>query len=516
MLTKDAFPRSELNFISVFNKIFLIVFSLFIFMTLSFGRAFSIAHVGSLYVTEIILFLSFLFFLMNLKSAFKIPPTFLFCLGAYFALGSIHLTVNLLRLEINSLRGVVFFGYIFFLFSAYLMLPDENRMKKFLIIVILSNIIGLILTRFCIYRQYPLFPELIIWWGQIKAINFVLYYGITFAFMFPFLDYIKNKTVKLLIIILCALNCYMLAIWGVRTSWVALIVLIVFLILVLKNRFFNIVLGVALAIILSSAIFASTIDKDVFKEKAFLPKLTSLLAFTKHGTLKKQELPTINTVRPVNIPREEGTIPQAEGGFRQRINLNGAITPGMEAPEQIESAEESALLVDNKNVQKTRMFDHVSYFSNIQWRLIIWKQAIKETLNSPILGKGFKLIIKPLFTKQDPNNIVGPNLAVTPIHNHIIAVFYKTGIIGLGLFLFLNIYSLFYGLAYLKECKSKFIRCFLIGTLGSLVYWNIVALFFDIIDSPPTSVFLWIIMGLIFACVAADKKNAIDAKNEKV
>jgi hypothetical protein len=32
------------------------------------------------------------------------------------------------------------------------------------------------------------------------------------------------------------------------------------------------------------------------------------------------------------------------------------------------------------------------------------------------------------------------------------------------------------------------------------------ALFIDLIDSPPTSIFLWIIMGLIFASIEIDKQ----------
>ena len=33
------------------------------------------------------------------------------------------------------------------------------------------------------------------------------------------------------------------------------------------------------------------------------------------------------------------------------------------------------------------------------------------------------------------------------------------------------------------------------------------ALFFDVIDSPPTSIFLWIIMGAIFAAIEVDKNS---------
>ena len=41
------------------------------------------------------------------------------------------------------------------------------------------------------------------------------------------------------------------------------------------------------------------------------------------------------------------------------------------------------------------------------------------------------------------------------------------------------------------------------------------ALFFDVIDSPPTTVILWIIIGLIFACIEVDKERIIEEAGEK-
>ena len=57
-----------------------------------------------------------------------------------------------------------------------------------------------------------------------------------------------------------------------------------------------------------------------------------------------------------------------------------------------------------------------------------------------------------------------------------------------------------------NNAKDGFLRCFLIGALGAFIFWHTEAFFFDAIDSPPTSIFLWIIMGMIFVVVEADKK----------
>jgi len=56
-------------------------------------------------------------------------------------------------------------------------------------------------------------------------------------------------------------------------------------------------------------------------------------------------------------------------------------------------------------------------------------------------------------------------------------------------------------------CKTDFARHLLIGSLGAFVFWHTAALLFDIINSPPTSVFLWIIIGFIFSIIEVDKRN---------
>lgn len=73
--------------------------------------------------------------------------------------------------------------------------------------------------------------------------------------------------------------------------------------------------------------------------------------------------------------------------------------------------------------------------------------------------------------------------------------------------MFINGYIFIHGLRYVKKCKTDFSRCFLIGSLGAFVFWHTVALFFDIINSSPTSIFLWIIIGFIFNAIEVDKKN---------
>jgi len=150
-------------------------------------------------------------------------------------------------------------------------------------------------------------------------------------------------------------------------------------------------------------------------------------------------------------------------------------------------------------------------WDNLRFRLNIWKTAFKFGLESPLLGKGYG--IYPVYLNWDNTPIerrqgIYVNSGIIPTHNHLIAIFYKMGLLGLCLFLFINISVFIYSLSYLKTCKHMLSKVFLIGGLGGIIFWNTMALFFDVIDSPPTSIFLWILIGMLLASVEADKKVA--------
>ena len=148
--------------------------------------------------------------------------------------------------------------------------------------------------------------------------------------------------------------------------------------------------------------------------------------------------------------------------------------------------------------------------ANIKWRLDIWKQTIDEIREYPVFGWGYGTQIDYLIWKQRLSwlKAIGANTGIVPPHNHLLAVTYKMGLVGLALFLFINIRVFFYGLFYLKKCQSDFNRRFLIASLAGFVHWHGMAFFFDILESPPTGIFLWILMGAILAVIYADRRCA--------
>lgn len=147
--------------------------------------------------------------------------------------------------------------------------------------------------------------------------------------------------------------------------------------------------------------------------------------------------------------------------------------------------------------------------ANIIWRFNIWRQSIDRIIKHPFLGWGYGA--QANFVLWDsPAPIVssiGPDSGIVPSHNHILAITFKMGLSGLILFLFINFKIFFYGLSYIKKCKLELNRRFLIATLSGLVYWHSMALFFDVIESPPTSIFLWVLLGLVLCVVNLDKSK---------
>jgi O-antigen ligase len=102
---------------------------------------------------------------------------------------------------------------------------------------------------------------------------------------------------------------------------------------------------------------------------------------------------------------------------------------------------------------------------------------------------------------------------VIPPHNQLLAIFYKMGIVGLAFFIVINLWVFLVGVGYIKTCRDPFNRRFLIAVLAGFVYWHGMAFFFDVLESPPTGIFLWILLGCIMGIVHIDKNG--DPRNTR-
>ena len=132
------------DFISYIIKKYLQVvqtaFFLFLFGTLSFGRAFSVLHINMslfpIFITEIFLFVASLLIITNFESILKLPKKFLVSLFVYLLFGCFHLFLGILNKNLFALRDIVLCGYILFLLLTFIIFSQKNKLKIFLFVLI--------------------------------------------------------------------------------------------------------------------------------------------------------------------------------------------------------------------------------------------------------------------------------------------------------------------------------------------------------------------------------------------
>lgn len=464
-----------------FKKNAVIIYLVFLFCVFSFGRAFSVMHLGPVYITEICLLLMIFLLADKFMAIFKLPNIFMLFSICFSILLFLHTVMAFLRCDMLVLRDTAVFSYILFLPITFILFSQKKRLKIFLWVLLAANVLGLVLGRILLYRSYniPAWMEFI---TQAKAFNYLLYYGISLSFYVSFFDLIikQKKRTIFFITFLCIFNIYMLIFWGLRTAWIALFVLFLFALYALKWR--NIIkhlpLFVCFFLVFSIISLALNDSKDV-KAGIVDSKMPSMFFLFK-------------TLLNKNVnPGATASDPGKDKALNHANQLPPKDTP-------TSSLNEPFLAVVGSN----RNQDFKNSFASLKWRFDIWNATMKANYKSIIFGKGFGYL--PIMGM--PPTEITANMKIKPVHNHILTIFYKMGFLGLFLFLLINVYVFLFALRHLKQTKSLFIKSFLTGALGSFIFWHTMAFFFDVIDSPPTSIFLWVIIGLIFACVEADKE----------
>lgn len=437
--------------IQIYTSLVELLFFCFLFYVLSFGRAFSIIHLNTpfvpIFITEIILFICLPFILSRSKFIFELPRVFLIFLSSFFLLGCLYLFFGIMNNNLFAFRDIALCGYIFFVPLSFLIFNHLKNLKLFLLVLFLSNLIALFAGRCLVLNTYPSL-EWLFFISKTKFFNFGLYYAMNFSFLFSFYYYFKSKIVRFFILISSSLDLYMLIVFGSRTLWVAMLFLFIFLFVIFKLKAVNLLIRfLPVFIIISSLYLCFDVKSGMFQQfKLIFGKADSMALFL------KQPLQKVSAVR--------------------------------ELPSNVKYG-----------------------LDNITWRLSIWDQTIHFSKSSPLIGKGFGIYPKyRIWEKYQKPIGIGDDSNIVPVHNHLLTIFYKMGLLGLVLFLSINFYTYMHGFKYLTKSKSEFTKYFLAASLGVFVFWHTMALFFDVIDSPPTSIFLWIVIGLIFAVIEVDKK----------
>ena len=486
------------NIFKSYSKSVKTLFLLFLLGVLSCGRPFSVLHIDTplvpLYITEIFILIALPLIAMNFKQILALPKKFLVPLFVYFLFGCLYLIRGVLDNNFFALRDVVLCGYILFLPITFIIFSEKKNLLLLLQVLMLANIIGLIFGRIWMFH-YGSSGTPIHFIYTLRTFNLGLYYGIAMSFLIAFFSLIKSKRYKVIVLILLSLNIYISIFFRVRTIWVAGIVLIIFFFLILRRKLLKVILYLIPVLVITFSILGYY-DSE-FSSK---PKKKHILAKGSIGTF-------VGDILSSEEPSETGS--QESFVLLSQDELTSAVSEET----FVLVRQEPSAVIPEESLLRTLPSERFGSRNNLFWRLDIWYQAIhsnwKSGWKARLFGKGFGVYPRYVvwnFVKPIPKRI-GVDSKVIPTHNHLVSIFYKMGFLSLGLFLFINGYIFIQGLRYIKKCKTDFSRCFLIGSLGAFVFWHTSALFFDIINSPPTSIFLWIIIGFIFSIIEFDKKN---------
>lgn len=486
-----------------FRFLFVIV-CVFIFGALVFGRAFSLLHinllVSPLFITEVVLLLCLPAIFMKRKIFLEFPRHFALFTFFYFFVSCIYFLVGIIQMNFFVLRDITLFVYIIFVPIVYIFFTSQKNLNLFLLIIVTANILAIIMGRFFIFQIYPniLLKNII---GSMKAFNFGLNYGIAIAFLTPALCLASKRTHKFILLALLSTNIYMIIICAERTLWFAVILLFFFLsfasgLKLLKSFLY---LFPAFVIIVGLLFLVDFKALQIERAKTILIKAETILDVRRIGKFYQGALLDNDSkqnnkdlVRDYRKKALGNNIKITDAGNTKATDTEVSITSNYRQ-----------LLKDIKNIKEEESW------GNIYWRFSIWLQAIDFGMVSPLFGRGFGIQPEYLvwqynldFLKVPYKRYVNTNL--TPAHNHLVTIFYKMGILGLVLFLLINISVFCFAYDYLKRCRREFTKLVLTGALGAFVFWHAMALFFDIIDSPYASIFLWIFIGLIFAVIKYD------------
>ncbi len=526
-----------------------------------------------LFITELILLISLPLIIMNRKEIFKLPRYFLVLLIIYFVYGCSHMIRGIfVRENLFVLRDTFLCSYILFLPLFFIVFSKNYKPKKWFPLFIVSNIICIFAARLYFLEAYQ--DVMAINFLKVcKDYQFGTYLGISSSFLISILYIVKERKQKILLNILLALNFYMIAILGSRTLWISIFCLTLFLWWVLKKEFLKIAgtLVIFILIIYMPLHYYDFHNKDSERRRLFLEKTKSLSVFMKQAVVQSNKSSLglasgsdsgfasgsdsgFDSGSDSGFDSSSNSISSPDSGYIKELNKGLIIerdaehvfreSPNKEAIlalyDSLPAADRelwekytkssvfiydpsSPIILDKSILTSYKESPFSAWggslskrykvaFDNISWRYLIWRQSLAFGLKYPWFGRGYGIYPRYIIWGRPinyPDETIF-NSGIIPAHNHLLTIFYKTGLIGLVLFLAINISIFVLGLSYIKRCKSEFTKYFLIGSLGAFGFWHTIALFFDAINSPPTSIFLWILMALIISIIYTDKKAHVN------
>lgn len=145
-------------------------------------------------------------------------------------------------------------------------------------------------------------------------------------------------------------------------------------------------------------------------------------------------------------------------------------------------------------------------------RLILWKAAADMTLESPILGKGFKGFqkLKHLYTER-PVHEKDP-------HNYYLYVASQMGLPALVVFLFILMFAFSMGWRLSKHTDDTYIRAVGIAGASSVATYAAVCMFGSRAVNPEFTAYFWVMVVCMQVLISSDDPHALSnasLKNEE-
>ena len=155
----------------------------------------------------------------------------------------------------------------------------------------------------------------------------------------------------------------------------------------------------------------------------------------------------------------------------------------------------------------------LGYASN-RARLLRWGQAFVMFLESPILGKGYGAFA---MLYEEDVALVGSYTAQYQLgaHSEYLQVMAELGIVGLGIWVWLNLAFLRYGFRALKTIDDGFYRSIVIGLMAAEISLMVHFTVNNLLNGDAVGVPFWGIYGLLPAVVqmAAREKTSLETKD---
>lgn len=152
--------------------------------------------------------------------------------------------------------------------------------------------------------------------------------------------------------------------------------------------------------------------------------------------------------------------------------------------------------------------------NNVLWRLVVWRDMLKELSEKPLFGWGFG---RPFLsrTAKSLGWTYGEKEGWIDPHNSHLNIAYKTGIIGYLVFLLIMVRFFKRIIRFLlhtrEDNKSKL---YIAALLTCSVYVLVLSFFEVVLEGPFMGSFLWISMGLIVALENIYKRKETETSEE--